>query len=242
MAESTTHKTNTVVIISANGEWKAVRAFFPACELQGSPFGEYFSVCLDDSRVPERIVIFRGGWGKIAAAASAQYAIDRWAPRLLVNLGTCGGIKDRIERGTIILAEKTLVHDIVELMGDQQASIQHYTTDIDLSWLEMPYPCPVMRAVLVSSDHDLLPAEIRGLVDNHGAIAADWESGAIAWVAKRNNTRCLILRGVSDVVSEEGGEAYGGNAHVWQEGTNEVMATLLSDLTAWMVHVANAEQ
>ena len=234
--------TTTVVVVSADGDWNAVWAFFPVCEIQESPFGEYFSVCADGSSSPEKMVLFHGGWGKIAAAASAQYAIDKWAPRLLVNLGTCGGIKDRIKKGTIILAEKTLVHDIMELMGDQQASIQHYATDIDLSWLRMPYPCPVMRTVLVSSDHDLLPAEIRGLVDNHAAVAADWESGAIAWVAKRNNTRCLILRGVSDLVSEEGGEAYGNNAYLWQESTKEIMAKLLSGLIAWIVQVAATEQ
>jgi len=237
-----TQNANTVVIVSADGEWNAVRAFFPACELQESPFGEYFYVCADDSSSLEGIVLFHGGWGKIAAAASAQYVIDKWVPRLLVNLGTCGGIKNRIEKGTIILAEKTLVHDIIELMGDQQAHIKHYTTDIEISWLNVPYPCPVMRTVLVSADHDILPGEIRGLVENHGAVAADWESGAIAWVAKRNNTRCLILRGVTDLVSEQGGEAYGDNTHMWQESTNEMMAKLLSGLSAWIVQVAATEQ
>ena len=41
-------------------------------------------------------------------------------------------------------------------------------------------------------------------------MALDWESGAIAWVAARNQTRCLILRGVTDLVGEAGDEAYDG--------------------------------
>lgn len=241
MAESRRHGTTVVVVISANAEWRATKAFFRGCEIQESPLGEWFSTGAANSGSPDNIVMFHGGWGKVGAAASAQYAIDTWTPRLLVNLGTCGGIKGRIEKGTIILAERTIIHDITELMCEQQASIQHYTTDIDLSWLRMPCPIPLMRATLVSADHDLLPTEIRGLVENHAAVAADWESGAIAWVAKRNNTQCLILRGVSDLVDEDGGEAYGGNAHVWQESTEKLMARLLGDLPAWIVHVAAEE-
>lgn len=48
-------------------------------------------------------MFFHGGWGKIAAVASAQYVIDRWSPELLVNLGTCGGFEGEITKGTIIL-------------------------------------------------------------------------------------------------------------------------------------------
>jgi nucleoside phosphorylase len=39
------------------------------------------------------LAFLHGGWGKVAAAGSTQYAIDRWAPARLINLGTCGGFK-----------------------------------------------------------------------------------------------------------------------------------------------------
>jgi nucleoside phosphorylase len=50
----------------------------------------------------------------------------------------------------------------------------------------------------VSADRDLIIGEVERLKTEYGAIAGDWESGAIAWVAARNRTRCLILRAVSD--------------------------------------------
>ena len=167
-----------------------------------------------------------GGWGKIAAAASAQYAIDRWRPELLVNLGTCGGVQGRVERGEIILAERTLVYDIYEQMGDADAHLAHYATQLDLSWLSEDLPLAVRRARLVSGDRDLLPDDLPELVQRYGAIAADWESGAIAWVAQRNHTRCLILRGVTDLVGDDGGEAY-GNIEFFQQATLGIMRRLL---------------
>lgn len=222
-----------VVIISANSEWKVLRSFYPDCEPQISPLGEWFAIDLRISERVEPVIFFHGGWGKIAAAASVQYMIDRWSPRLLVNLGTCGGFDGKIEKGTIILVERTIVYDIIEQMTDGEAAIAHYSTGIDLSWLGDDYPHAVHRALLVSADRDLIVEEIAGLHTRYGAVAGDWESGAIAWVAARNHTRCLILRGVSDLVGSEHGEAY-GNFDLFIEGTTKVMRRLVDALPEWI--------
>lgn len=227
-------KIKFVVIISANIEWQAIQTLFPGVELQVSALGEWFAIELEVMGQPEQVLLFHGGWGKIAAAASAQYVIDRWSPALLVNLGTCGGFEGEIEKGTIILAERTLVYDIVELIGNYEEHIAHYTTQIDLAWLGQDYPHPVQRTLLVSADRDLLIEDIPRLKAEFGAVAGDWESGAIAWVAARNGTRCLILRGVTDLVGGSGGEAYDGNIHIFIEGTKEVLGRLINALPAWL--------
>ena len=223
-----------VVIISANIEWQAIRSFFPAIEPQASPLGQWFVVELDLGGRREPVIFFHGGWGKIAAAASAQYVLDRWAPALLVNLGTCGGFCGKIEKGEVILVERTVVYDIIEQMVDPQEAIAHYTTDIDLSWLGDDYPQAVRRTLIVSGDRDLVADDIPRLKADYGAVAADWESGAIAWVAARNNTRCLILRGVTDLVGSGGGEAYDGNVQVFVEGAARILKRLVDALPAWI--------
>ena len=58
----------SVVLVSANGEWRAVKSFYPEANIQQSPFGEYFDVPFDNTRVS----LFHGGWGKISAAATTQ--------------------------------------------------------------------------------------------------------------------------------------------------------------------------
>jgi adenosylhomocysteine nucleosidase len=221
-----------VVLISANSEWCAIRTIFSGIKVELSPFGEYFAT----SGAPEEqyLIYFHGGWGKIAAAASTQYVIDRWQPSLLVNLGTCGGFEGEIEKGTVILVERTIVYDLIEQMGDPEAHIAHYTTSIDLSWLRAPYPIPVLRTLMVSGDRDLLVDEIPYLKNRYGAVAGDWESGAIAWVAERNGMRCLILRGVTDLVGSKGGEAYEGNIQVFHENAARIMKRLVESLPAWL--------
>jgi len=221
-----------IILVSANSEWRTVRATYPGTAIESSPFGEWFTT--EISTVPTQLIFFHGGWGKIAAAASTQYVIDRWHPAMLINLGTCGGFKGCISQGEIILVERTIVYDIIEQMGDFDAHIAHYSTDLDLSWLKVEPPLAVIRTVLVSGDRDLLIQDIPWLKQKFGAVAGDWESGAIAWVAKRNSVRCLILRGVTDLVGEGGGEAYNGNIQVFHDNAVVIMRRLIESLPGWL--------
>jgi len=228
-----------VVIVSAGAEWRVVKELYPNLSIQTSPFGEFADLQLGTFNLQ----FFHGGWGKISAAATAQYVIDHFQPNLLVNLGTCGGFAGRIKTGTVILVERTLVYDIIEQMGDGVEAIEHYSTEIDLSWLLddgrqtiVHRPSSIVRGLLVSADRDIVVEEIPMLIEKHDAVAADWESGAIAWVAKKNKTRLLILRAVTDLVGGDGGEAY-GNIELYHERTKEVMKVLIEQLPDWLARV-----
>jgi adenosylhomocysteine nucleosidase len=216
-----------VVLVSAIAEWNAVKPLFPDAKLRLFPFGECFDIILQD----EHISFFHSGWGKIASAGSMQYVIDKYSPDLILNLGTCGGFEPETHLGEIILVDKTYVYDIVELMGDLDI-VTYYTTSLDLSWLTEPYPYEVRRGMIASADSDLIPSKIPAL-KAQGAVAADWESAALAWVAQRNNARLLILRGVSDMVSEEGGEAY-NNIEMFNERAKGIMQQLIEQLPEWL--------
>jgi adenosylhomocysteine nucleosidase len=222
-----------VVVVSADTEWKVVRALHPGAPVSTTPYGEWFSLDVKVGGRARPVILFHGGWGKIAAAGSTQYAVQRWKPQLLVNLGTCGGFRGAIEKDEVLLVEKTVVYDIVEQMGDAAESIAWYATAIDLGWVGSSLPPGVRRGPLVSADRDLLPADIPRLRATYGAVAGDWESGAIAWVARANGVPLLILRGVTDLVGAEGGEAY-GNLPVFEEGARRIMTRLLADLPWWL--------
>jgi adenosylhomocysteine nucleosidase len=218
-----------VVIVSADGEWQAVPKIFPDAEYQESPYGQYFVEAING----EPVVIMHGGWGKIPSAASAQYAIDRWSPELIVNLGTCGGFRGEIERDQVALADKTVPYDIINQIGDPDSAINRLTTEIDLSWLKEPYPIPVVRGTIVSGDRDLIPEDVPMLRDKYGAKVGDWESASIAYVCNKNNVKLLILRGVSDLVGPDGGDAYGARV-VWVQAAERIMKMLFKSLPDWL--------
>jgi adenosylhomocysteine nucleosidase len=217
-----------VILISARAEWNVAVEFYENPAVESSPLGKHFQMPV----LGINCLFFHGGWGKVAAAASAQYVIDRWQPRLIVNLGTCGGFEGAVNVGEVILADETVIYDIYERMGDPQAARAHFTTRIDLSYLRQPYPHPVRIGRLVSADQDIDPAMVETLKYEYGAAAADWESGAIAWTAARNGTRVLILRAVSDLVGVGGGELY--DQGDFQQRARGVMLPLLRALPAWL--------
>ncbi|MBN2333917.1 5'-methylthioadenosine/S-adenosylhomocysteine nucleosidase [Candidatus Bathyarchaeota archaeon] len=222
-----------VVIVSADGEWDAIPKMFPDAEYVDTPYGQTMTRMVGG----EPVVFFHGGWGKIPSAASVQYAVDRWSPELIVNLGTCGGFAGHVERDEVILVEKAVVYDIINQIGDTATVIKKFTTEIDLGWLVGETPIPVTRATIVSGDRDLIPDEIEGLHRMYGAVVGDWESGGIAWVCRLNDVRLLILRGVSDLVGPDGGEAYDGKRVIWKEAAMRIITRLVESLPDWLAEL-----
>lgn len=216
-----------IVIVSAIAEWVGVKPLFPDAKIESFPYGECFTAKI----AGREIQFFHSGWGKIASAAAMQYLIDHHKPDLIVNLGTCGGFEGVVNQGDVILVERTIVYDIVELMGDLDIS-NYYASSLDLSWLASPLPYPARRALIASADSDLPPQKIP-LLKSKGAVAADWESAALAWVARRNNARLLILRAVSDIVNETEGEAY-DNIEIFNERAKDIMKQLIAQLPDWL--------
>ena len=169
-----------VALISASSEWKALIGLLPEPSVQDTPYGPWLVHRLGGRDV----VFFHGGYGKVSAAGSTQYAIGRWHPILLINLGTCGGFGDA-KVGEVFLANQTVIYDLIEAMGNPDETIADYSTHLDTSAWPENLRSRVRFGPLVSADRDLIPAELPRLTSRYHASAGDWESGAIAWVAAR---------------------------------------------------------
>ncbi len=222
-----------VVLISADGEWQAVLHHTLPSIQHPTPYGNWLSQNIDHFSV----IFMHAGWGKVSTAGACQFAIDTFQPQLMVNLGTCGGLEGLAELGEILCVSETAFYDIFEGMADYAQAIEFYSSKADLSWLPEDLPEHTHRARLVSADQDIQPEAYERLTQEFGAVAADWESGAFAWVAKRNGIPWLILRGVSDLVSPIKAET-AGNLSLWQARTDQIMEDLLNQLPWYLFRFA----
>ena len=162
--------------------------------LNSFPFGPWFTHTVAETQA----LYFHSGDTKTRAAAACQYAIDHWRPDLLINLGTCGGVAEDIQPREVVLAEKTVQYDCIDRMqADGEPFLRKMITRIDCSWLDAPLP-DVRRGVIGTADQDLCEESAQRL-RQHGVLAVDWESGAIAKICELNGVRCVILRGVTDL-------------------------------------------
>jgi adenosylhomocysteine nucleosidase len=217
---------DAVILISADAEWRALVGAVAPATLESSPLGEWFARDVAFADGQRRVIFFHGGWGKIDAAASTQYVIDRWHPRYLLNLGTCGGLHGRAAKGEIFLVEEAITYDIEERMGDSAEAIAHYTTRLDTPRVSPAAMAGLRKGRIVSADRDVRPADASALSARYDAAIADWESSAIARVARRNQATLYVIRAVSDVVSEAGSEAYGDIA-VFEAESRVIMKRLV---------------
>ena len=224
------------ILISANTEYKALCRQFENINQKKSPFGKYFETNILYKDINYPVLFFHGGWGKICAAASVQYIIDKWNHSFVISIGTCGGFKGYVQVEDVILANKTIVYDIIEEMDNPEEAVTHYSSKIDLSWLPKNELRSVKICKLLSADKDLQSKELNKLIKHYKGVAGDWESGAIAHIAKLNNKNCIILKGVSDLVDDKKGEAY-GNMNLYSKRTCIIMKKVLQILIEWLPHI-----
>ncbi len=211
-----------VVLVSANAEWKALAPAIAGDAVRESPYGPWVVHRLGG----EDVVLFHGGYGKVSAAGSTQYAIDRWHPALLVNLGTCGGFGDA-RVGDVVLATETIIYDVIEQMGDPDEAIGDFRTRLDTSAWPARLAARVKRQPLASADRDVVAHDVEALRAKYGVAAADWESGAIAFVAARAHVPVVILRAVTDLVTDAGDATY-GDVGAFERAAVPAMASLLA--------------
>src|SRR5215471_2643153 len=162
------NKVEFSIIVSADAEWAAIKPLFTNIQLEQSPFGEFFHKTIEK----QQVLFFQGGWGKVAAAASTQFVVDKFKPSYLINLGTCGGVEGRIQRFDVVAVERVIIYDVYEAMGESSEALAHYTTDLDVP---ESLPPSIIRTTLYSADRDLTSSHLRELEKMFQPRVVDWE-------------------------------------------------------------------
>jgi len=211
------------VQVCSDLEWQSTKRILGIGidKLQRQPFGE----CFEHRIGKEKCTFYQSGDTKTRSAAACQFAIDRWHPDGIVNLGTCGGVADEVQKLDIIMADKTVQYDCIIRFGEpQELFYKPMITEIDTSWVDLSDASrKIHKGTIASADQDL-DVKLRGKLRKEKVLGADWESGAISKVCQLNNVKCLILRGVTDVPD-------GTQASDFEKNTPLVMESLLQILT-----------
>jgi adenosylhomocysteine nucleosidase len=190
--------------ICSEHEWKSIKSILKVDrgQLRKQPYGDYFNHRV--GRHPS--LVYHSGATKTRAAAACQFAIDSWHPDAVINLGTCGGVSEKVSRLDIIIAQKTRQYDVNQIFGEPTIRfMKDLWTALDLSWVDLSKVSRKIRiGTIASADQDLNHKQ-RMKLQREKVITADWESASIAKVCELNRMKCLILRGVTDIPKKHGG-------------------------------------
>ncbi len=178
------------------------------------------------------VVIAWTGTGKVNAAMTTTLVIEHFRPSEIIFAGIAGGINPQLSPGDIVIARKTVQHDLGILRPtglENQGGISpvdgiknpvFYPADERLLKLaesaaqnasfekmkttEGERPPKIIEGIIATGDVFVAsPAKCRELRKNLNADAVEMEGAAVAQVCYLQNVPCIVIRSITDKADEK---------------------------------------
>lgn len=137
-----------------------------------------------------RIAVVESGMGFARARRATRALVEGHAPRWLLSCGFAGALRPDIPIGSIVVADS--------IVDQHEQCLQ-----IDLHMPADPARGLFVGRLLTADELVRTVALKKQLAEQHGALAVDLESLAVAQVAREFKTRFLAVRVISDDLSAD---------------------------------------
>ncbi|MBQ3641155.1 5'-methylthioadenosine/adenosylhomocysteine nucleosidase [bacterium] len=168
----------------------------------------------------KEIILSKSGVGKVCAAMTVQYIIDKYNPDIIVNTGVAGGLSPTLKIGDVIIGSELVQYDFdASALGYAKGYI---CNNINPDKPTVFYSDKELIDVIVNNSSDLninvgriatgdmfvgSVDKKRKIFTEFNALAAEMEGCAIAQCAYANNIPFIIVRAVSDMADGTAMEA-----------------------------------
>jgi adenosylhomocysteine nucleosidase len=153
------------------------------------------------------------GVGKVNCACCTQLLISQYSPSKLFMTGICGGIGDHVGGGDIIVAERSLQHDVMDagkgtdalnLYSGRNCIVSSDTTLQDsFKDYVLNKSMSIHFGTVVSGDQRIRSTEVSSILNKtYNAIGVDQEIAAFMHVCFVNQKPSLSLKAVSDKAND----------------------------------------
>ena len=214
------------ISIATKWEYEATLEFYGIKESErfGYPYGEYFIRTIHDTE----LVFYSTGVRKVNGVGGNQYMISTFHLTKVIVAGTCAGIDDQFSNLDIFVPDKAVQYDCT-VKEVEPLIKQSFIVDIDLSKYGNDFHAGTIgtadKAVVMWKDY-------LELKENDITIA-DTEAGAIAYICRKNDVECIIIKGISDFPTDEGTsdkfESNNQQINVYLENTPKVMNKIFGE-------------
>ncbi|MGR3762634.1 5'-methylthioadenosine/S-adenosylhomocysteine nucleosidase family protein [Rossellomorea sp. NS-SX7] len=214
------------ISIATKWEYEATLEYFGIKDNEriGYPFGEYFIRTINDTE----LVFYSTGVRKVNGVGGNQYMISTFNLTKVIVAGTCAGIDDKYSNLDIIVPGEAVQYDCT--VKEIEPLIKHsFKVDIDLS----KYGNDFYTGTIGTADKAVVMwKDYLELKENEITIA-DTEAGAIAYICKKNDVECIIIKGISDFPTDErNSDKFESNIeqmNVYLENTPKVMNKIFGE-------------
>lgn len=214
------------ISVATKWEWEATLEYFNKNnnDCTKYPYGEFFEIKINN----KDCIFYNTGARKVNGIGANQYMISRYNLSKIIVAGTCAGIDDKYKNLDIFVPNKAVQYDCT-VKEVEPLIKQSFIVDIDLRKYNGDFNSGTIgtadKAVVMWKDY-------LELKDNNITIA-DTEAGAIAYICKKNNVECIIIKGISDFPTDEefSGKEQSNEEqiNVYLENTPKVMKIIFKD-------------
>lgn len=156
------------------------------------------------------LYIVRSGAGEIAAAAATQFLISVIHVDMVLNFGVVGGLTEEMARAKLCVVEKVVHYDfdtspIDRTRVGQYLELPDEFIPVDRELLDTVSALrPDLKHVVCASGDKFVadPAKKAALHEMFGADICEMEAAAIALTCYRCEMPCLLMKAVSDGLTD----------------------------------------
>ncbi len=186
----------------------------------------------------QEIINIVSGIGKANSASATCFAIEKLNPKLIVNVGTCGGLTP-CNIANIIVSNKAGYIDVnLEIFGYKKGQManekEYFTTYSNIeNLLNKLKPFDFIKTGTVCtadsfiSDQEKLKSGIEVYKD---PICVEMEATAIAQVCSHYNKEAIFIKKVSDLADGNAGESFKQNVKLVNQNLLTTLKTVLENI------------
>lgn len=185
------------ILVTSKIEWEALLNVY---EIDSNltdkyTYGDYYKTNIYNKDV----LLFRSIGRKAMSSAAVQYMIDKFNLRKVIFIGTATLVADYLDYGDIIIPDRVSEYDLsireIEPLIKESNIIELNKVNVSMKYFD---------GLLGTSDKSLVTKKDYLMAKETDMVASDTEAAAIARVCKLNNIDIVIIKGISDRISEEG--------------------------------------
>ena len=184
------------------------------------------------------IVFVQSGIGKVNAAITATILIERYSVEKVIFSGVAGSLDERMKIGDVVIGTDIVQHDVdATEFGYKkgqipQVSVWSFKSDIDLiekskkiknKNLKLFYGRVITGDQFINKKDDKIKLGLE-----FEALCVDMESGAVAQVYYKLNKKFLIIRSISDSITDESTIEYNEFVKLAANNSKEILKEILS--------------
>ena len=188
-----------------------------------------------------KIVLAESGIGKVNAAMLATIMIVKFNVKAVCFSGVAGALDSKLKVGDVVIGEKMLQHDMdVSEFGLKKGEIPRMDTSVFLSndrlmEIVKEYKLSnnkIYSGTIISGDQFIsLKQAKQELAAEFNAMCVDMESAAVAQVCHRLDKKCLVIRSISDSVTDDSTMEYSQFTELAANNSKELVCHLAEVLS-----------